>query len=199
MENYEKDLEFSTHCDLVTLYDIYLAQVMARCLMALSHFRDQYWVIINGIMWLTQKINLSIRKMRLKYRCNCTSTSPRGQRVNEPWTGNQKHEMWWRCMSCIVRIHNVEHRAFINLTLVIFCVFLVCPQQGATTITQLELVPRPEGIANLRCDFNVPPDPTHTDTGFLYIAWVIDTTSQLYTHLYDPDDIVSKAPWGSTY
>ena len=65
-------------------------------------------------------------------------------------------------------------------------VFLVCPQQGATTITQLELVPRPKGIVKLRCDFNVPPDPTHSETGFLYIAWVIDTTRHLYSHLYDP-------------
>ena len=74
-----------------------------------------------------------------------------------------------------------------------FSIFPVCPQQGATTITQLEPVPRPKGIARLRCDFNVPPDPTDPDTGFLYIAWVIDTTSQLYAHLYDPDNPVSKA------
>ena len=74
-----------------------------------------------------------------------------------------------------------------------FSIFPVCPQQGATTITQLEPVPRPKGIARLRCDFNVPPDPSDPDTGFLYIAWVIDTTSQLYTHLYDPDNPVSKA------
>ena len=156
------------------------------------------WLCGSRIRLILQEVRkISIRKMRLKYKCNCTSTSPRGQRVNEPCTGNQKHELWWRCMSCIIRIHNVEHRAFINLTLVIFCVFLVCPQQGATTITQLELVERPGGRARLRCDFNVPPDPTDPDTGFLYIAWVIDTTSQLYAHLYDPDNTVSKAPRGS--
>ena len=71
------------------------------------------------------------------------------------------------------------------LSILSVSVFLVCPQQGATTIIQMELVPRPKGVAILRCDFNVPPDPTHSDTGFLYIAWVMDKTRLLYNHLYD--------------
>ena len=91
---------------------------------------------------------------------------------------------------------NFKHSCRI-LSLISSSVFLVCPQQGATTITQIKLVPRPKGIAKLRCDFNVPPDPIHPDTGFLYIAWVIDTSNQLYTHLYDPK-YVSKAVYISS-
>ena len=51
----------STHCGLVTPYgDIYLgqywlgavkAQAMACCLMAPSHYMNQCWLIIKGVLW----------------------------------------------------------------------------------------------------------------------------------------------------
>ena len=73
-----------------------------------------------------------------------------------------------------------------------FHVFLVCPQRGATTVTQMESVPRPNGIAQLRCDFKVPSNPIHHNTGFLYLTWYIHTVSEIYRHSYDPYNVVSK-------
>ena len=44
-----------THCDLVTPYGdtsgSTLAHVMACCLTAQSHFLNQYWPIIKGVLW----------------------------------------------------------------------------------------------------------------------------------------------------
>ena len=79
--------------------------------------------------------------------------------------------------------------SLIQPLLIFFSGFLVCPQEGATTITQLELVPRPSGVAELLCEFNVSVD---SDAGFQLISWTKNNLRQIYTHQFDPNNLVSK-------
>ena len=49
-----------------------LAQVMACCLMATSHYLNQCWLIINGAVWYSPYNNLHKKRMRYQLKCLAT-------------------------------------------------------------------------------------------------------------------------------
>ena len=61
-----------------------LAQVMACCLMATSHYLNQCWLIISKVQWHPSGSNFSHQSLRLarKYLSKILFKSPRGQWVN---------------------------------------------------------------------------------------------------------------------
>ena len=66
-----------------------LAQVMACCLKAPSHYLNQCWLIINGILWYSPCNNFTSSAWDIStwyefenYNFEITATSPRGQWVN---------------------------------------------------------------------------------------------------------------------
>ena len=71
-----------------------LAQVLTCCLTAPSHYLNQCWLLINGVLWHSPMTNFIGRyqfiKWVEKYTCKISSTSPRGQ--------------WVKCQS-----HNAPH------------------------------------------------------------------------------------------
>ena len=86
----------STHCGLVAppygdkWCGSTLAQVMAWCLMAPSHYQNQCWLIIRDILWHSPENNFIMSAQAdilwndFKYcSFNITASSSRGQRVNQ--------------------------------------------------------------------------------------------------------------------
>ena len=66
-----------------------LTQVMACCLTAPSHYRNQWWLIIKAVLWHSPEGNFTRSAHELKsiacvrnYPFKSTTTSPRGQWVN---------------------------------------------------------------------------------------------------------------------
>ena len=84
------------HCGLVTPYGdrsgSTLAQVMACCLTAPSHYLNQCWLIIHGVLWHSPKIhstgsaqNIILLNELKKCTCKSNSASLRGQWVYSLW------------------------------------------------------------------------------------------------------------------
>ena len=81
-----------THCGLVTLYGdrsgSTLAQVMACCLMAPSHYLNQCWLMISDVLWHSPDSNFTKNKIlivEMSWKFTKIETgvkSPRGQWVN---------------------------------------------------------------------------------------------------------------------
>ena len=77
-------------------------QIMACCLMAPSHYQNQYWLIIDDILWYYFEIIFTVSTQATilydefkDYTFNITATSPRGQWVNSsaPGTNYAKDQM----------------------------------------------------------------------------------------------------------
>ena len=96
VESFGQYINLLTHYGLVTWNGdkwwqrscFTLAQVMACCLAAPSHYLNQCWLFINGVLWHSPKTNFSGRSQDIslsdeseEYTCKITATSPRGQWV----------------------------------------------------------------------------------------------------------------------
>ena len=86
-----------THCCLVTIYgDIDLAQVMACCLTAPSHYLNQCLLIISEVLWHSPEGNVTINAQDIypcyeleNYWSKIMATFPRGQWVNTSVTADE--------------------------------------------------------------------------------------------------------------
>ena len=91
-----------------------LAQVMACCLTAPSHYLNQCWPIISHVLWhplqgnFTMKLNIAITDMPLKnYYFNITAISPRGQWVKFSVDCSTDVQTWHISIICILSICNI--------------------------------------------------------------------------------------------
>ena len=82
-----------------------LAQAMACCLMAPSHYLNQCCLFISEVLWHSPESYFALSIQFQNYTCRITATPPRGQWVNLMLTLLISGWLWAIC----VRSHHMNH------------------------------------------------------------------------------------------